>query len=138
MVGFSHICLLLTMLQMNTAQTHELVAVGSVVAPDELQLHSRYPLLRTERFPEEGFQVLIFGNLSTELCDREIMIFIPISILIQNLTELFNTKVSYCDVAYEGLNNQDQYILQISRMNLPPAERIAVPKLRIRGLSVVN
>ena len=51
---------------MDTAQTHELVAVGSIVAPDELQLHSRYPLLRIERFPETGLQVLILGNPSRE------------------------------------------------------------------------
>jgi hypothetical protein len=79
---------------------------------------------------------MILGNLSRELFDREIMIFIPIYVLSQNFTELLNRRVLYCDVAYEGLNNQDQYILEISRMNLPQAERIAVPKLRIRGLRV--
>jgi len=123
---------------MDTAQNHELVAVGSNVTPDELQLHTRYPLLRAERFPEAGLQVMILGNLSRELFDREIMIFIPISVLNQNFTDLLNRRVLYCDVAYEGLNNQDQYILEISRMNLPPAERIAVPTLRIRSLHAVN
>ena len=70
---------------MNTAQTHQLFAVGSVVAPEELQPHTRYPLLRIERFPEEGLQVLILGNLSRELFDREIMIFIPFPFGVQTL-----------------------------------------------------
>ena len=60
---------------MDIAQTHELVAVGSIVAPDELQLHSRYPLLRIEWFPEAGLQVIL-GNLSRGLFDRDIMLFI--------------------------------------------------------------
>jgi len=90
------------MLQINTAQTHGLVAVVSIVAPDELELHTRYPLLRTEWFPEQGLQVMILGNLSRELFDREIMICIPISVLSQNFTELLNRRVLYCDVAYEG------------------------------------
>jgi len=114
------------MLQVNTSQTNELVAVGSIVAPDQLHLHTRYPLLRMERFPEKGLQ-MILRNLSRELFDREIMIFIPISVLSPNFTELLSRRVLYCDVAYEGLNNQDQHILEISRMNLPQAERIAVP-----------
>ena len=46
---------------MDTAQNHELVAVGSIVALYELQLRTRYPLLRMERFPEAGLQV-VFGE----------------------------------------------------------------------------
>ena len=65
-----------------------------------------------ERFPVEGLQVMIFGNLSRELFDSEIMMFIPISFLSQNFNEFLNKKVLYCDVAYEGLNNQEQYILE--------------------------
>ena len=126
------------MLQVNTSQTNELVAVGSIVAPDQLHLHTRYPLLRMERFPEVGVQVIILGNLSRELYDREICLIIPISVFSQNFTELLNKKVLYCDVAYVGLHNQEQYILEISRMNLPQAKKIAVPKLRIRSIRVVD
>jgi len=123
---------------MNTAQIYELVAVGSIVSPDDLQTHKKYPLIRMEWFPEAGLQVMILGNLSRELFDREIRLFIPISVLSQNFTELLNKKVLYCDVAYVGLHNQEQYILEISRMNLPQAKRIAVPKLIIRSIGVVD
>jgi hypothetical protein len=57
-VDFSHNCILLNMLQMDTAQTYEVVAVGSIVSPGDLQIHKRYPLLRMERFPEVGVQVM--------------------------------------------------------------------------------
>ena len=88
---------------MDTVQTYKLVAVGSIVAPDVLQTHKRYPLLRMERFSEAGLQMMILGNLSRELFDREISLFISISVLSQNFTELLNKKVLYCDVAYKGL-----------------------------------
>ena len=104
---------------MDTAQTYEVVTVGSIVSPGDLQMHNRYPLLRMERFPEVGVQVIILGNLSRELYDREICLIIPISVFSQNFTELLHKKVLYCDVAYKGLNNQEKHILEISRMNLP-------------------
>jgi len=91
------------MLQMDTAQNHELVAVGSIVAPDEVQLHTRYPLLRVEWFPDAVLQVMILGNLSRELFERKIILFIPISVLSQKFRELLNRRVLYCDVSYEGL-----------------------------------
>jgi len=101
-------------------------------------MHKMYQRLRMERFPEEGVQAMILGNLSRELFDREISIIIPISVLSQNFTELLNKKVRYCDVAYEGLNNQEQHILEISKMNLPQAKRIALSKLIIRSIRVVD
>jgi len=39
---------------MDTAQTYEVVAVGSIVSPGDLQIHKRYSLLRVQRFHEGG------------------------------------------------------------------------------------
>ena len=66
-----------------------------------------------ERFPEEGVQAMILGNLSRELFDREISIIIPITILNHDFTDLLNNKVLYCDVVYKGLNHHEQHILEI-------------------------
>jgi len=90
----------------------------------------RYPLLRVERFPELEVQVMFFANLARELYDKELSLIIPITILNHDFTDLLNNKVLYCDVVYKGLNHHEQHTLEILRVNLPQAMRIAVPKIR--------
>ena len=77
-----------------------------------------------------GVQVMFLANLARELYDTELNLNIPITILNEDITDLLNNKVLYCDVAYKGLNHHEQHILEILRMNLPQAIRIAVPKIR--------
>jgi len=101
--------------------------VGSFVSPGELQIHKRYPL-RVEKFPEFVVQVMFLANLARELYDKELRLIIPIIVLNQDFTDLLNNKVLYCDVPYKGLNHYEQHILEILRVNLPQAMRIAVPK----------
>ena len=64
---------------------------------------------------------LCHRNLARELYDKELSLIIPITTLNQNFTDLLNNK---------GMNHHEQHILEILRMNLPQAIRIAVPKIR--------
>jgi len=70
---------------------------------------------------------MFLANLARELYDKELSLIIPITTLNQNFTDFLNRKVFYCDVAYKGLNHHEQHILEILRMNLPQAMRIALP-----------
>ena len=71
---------------------------------------------------------MFLANLARELYDKELNLTIPITTLKQNFTDLINNKIVYCDAAYKELNNHDQHILEILRMNLPQAIRIVVPE----------
>ena len=126
------------MLQIDNAQAFEVVAVGSFVSPGELQIHKLYPLLREERFPELGVQVMFLENLARELYDKELNLIIPITTLKQDFTDLLNNKVMYCDVTYKESNHHGQHILEILRMNLTQAMRIAVPKIIIISMCIAN
>ena len=112
---------------MDNAQSFD-ITVGSFVSPGELQIHKWYPLLRVERFPELGVQVMFLVNLARELYNKELSLIIPITTLNQDFTDLLNNKVLYCDVAYKGLNHHEQHILEILRVNLPLAMWITVPE----------
>ena len=46
---------------MDNARSFEVVAVGSFVSPDGLQIYRRYPLIRVDRLPEIGVQVMILA-----------------------------------------------------------------------------
>ena len=114
---------------MDKAHSFEVVIVGSFVSPDELQIHRRYPLLRVERLPEFGVQVMILANRARDLYDKQLYLIIPNTKLNQDFTELLNNKVWYCDVAYKGLYyHHKQHILEIVGVDLPLALQIVVPE----------